>query len=48
MNGKRYYIGVMIPLKTFGGCVLIPEIAVHTTVFAKRTLDRWRKEICLD
>lgn len=31
-----------------GGSVIIPEIAVHTTVFAKRTLDRWRNEICLD
>lgn len=29
-------------------CVPIPEITVHTTVNAKRTLDRWRKEICLD
>lgn len=40
-----FHIDISFPQ---GGCALIPEIAVHTTVFVKRTLDRWRKEICLD
>lgn len=31
-----------------GGCVPIPEITVRTTVDAKRTFDRWRKETCGD
>lgn len=40
-----FYIDISFPQ---GDCVPIPEITVHTTVNAKRTLDRWRKEICLD
>lgn len=40
-----FYIDISFPQ---GDCVPIPEITVHTTVDAKRTLDRWRKEICLD
>lgn len=39
------YIDISFPQRD---CVPIPEITVHTTVNAKRTLDRWRKEICLD
>ena len=39
------YIDISFPQ---GDCVPLPEITVHTTVNAKRTLDRWRKEICLD
>lgn len=38
-----FYIDISFPQ---GDCVPIPEIAVHTTVFAKRTVDRWRKELC--
>ena len=37
------YIDISFPQ---GDCVPLPEITVHTTVNAKRTLDRWRKEIC--
>lgn len=40
-----FYIDISFPQ---GDCVPIPEITVHTTVDPKRTLDRWRKEICLD
>lgn len=40
-----FYIDISFPQ---GDCVPIPEITVHTTVNAKRTLVRWRKEICLD
>lgn len=36
-----FYIDISFPQ---GDCVPIPEIAVHTTVFAKRTVARWRKE----
>ena len=38
-----FHIDISFPQ---GDCVPIPEIAVHTTVFAKRTVDRWRKELC--
>lgn len=31
-----------------GDCVPLPEITVHTTISAKRTVERWRKETCLD
>lgn len=40
-----FYIDISFPQ---GDCAPIPEITVHTTVDVKRTLDRWRKEICLD
>lgn len=38
-----FYIDISFPQ---GDCVPLPEITVHTTVNTKRTLDRWRKEIC--
>lgn len=38
-----FHIDISFPQ---GDCVSIPEIAVHTTVFAERTVDRWGKEIC--
>lgn len=40
---SNFYIDISFPQ---GDCVPIPEITVHTTVDTKRTLDRWRKEIC--
>lgn len=35
-------------LFTQGDCVPLPEITVHTTILAERTIERWRKETCLD
>ena len=40
-----FYIDISFPQ---GDCVPIPEITVHTAVNTKRTVDRWRKETCLD
>ena len=40
-----FYIDISFPQRD---CVPLPGITVHTTVNTKRTLDRWRNEICLD
>lgn len=39
------YIDILFPQ---GDCVPLPEITVHTTILTKRTVERWRKETCLD
>lgn len=39
------YIDILFPQ---GDCVPLPEITVHTTILAERTIERWRKETCLD
>lgn len=39
------HIDILFPQ---GDCVPLPEITVHTTILAKRTVERWRKETCLD
>lgn len=39
------YIDILFPQGDF---VPVPEITVHTTILAKRTIERWRKETCLD
>lgn len=40
-----FYIDISFPQ---GDCVPLPEITVHTTILAERTIERWRKETCLD
>lgn len=40
-----FYIDISFPQ---GDCVPLPEITVHTTISAERTIERWRKETCLD
>ena len=39
------YIDISFPQRD---CVPLPEITVHTTILTKRTIERWRKETCLD
>ena len=42
---SELHIDILFP---HGDCVPLPEITVHTTILAERTIERWRKETCLD